>query len=145
MSGFARSVLGASYGFRARVTPRPGLLELEVGGSVDSRGAPKVLALLRSEADNLGTRALDEQQLGRAQWDTGLGASTRYESSESLARALARLRLAGLPADTLERFPKDLAELTPAAVQAAAAQCRRTAVIGLLGEQATLDRLVPSG
>jgi len=145
MSGFARQVLGASYGFRARVTTRPGLAELEVSGSVDSRGAAKVLALLRSEADNLGTRALDAQQLGRAQWDTGLAASTRYESSESLARALARIRVAGLPADTLERYPKDLSELTPAAVQAAAGQCRRTAAIGLLGEQATLDRLVPSG
>ena len=104
-----------------------------------------MLALLRSEADNLATRTLDAQQLGRAQWDTGLASTTRYESSESLARALARIRLAGLPADTLERFPKDLAELTPAAVQAAGAQCRRTATIGLLGEQATLDRLVPSG
>jgi hypothetical protein len=30
-------------------------------------------------------------------------------------------------------------------VQALAAQCRKTAVVGLLGEQATLDRLVPSG
>jgi len=83
--------------------------------------------------------------LRRAQWDTGLAASTRYESSESLARALARIRVAGLPADTLERYPKDLSELTPAAVQAAAGQCRHTATIGLLGEQATLDRLVPSG
>jgi zinc protease len=145
VSGFARQVLGSSYGFRSRVTTRPGVVELEVSGAVDSRGAPKVLALLRSEADGLATRTLDAQQLGRAQWDTGLSATTRYESSESLARALARIRLAGLPADTLERYPKDLAELTPAAVQAASAQCRRTATIGLLGEQATLDRLVPSG
>jgi len=69
----------------------------------------------------------------------------RYESSGDLARALARLRLSGLPADTLELFPKDLSEVTPAAVQAVAAECRKTAAIGLLGEQATLDRLVPSG
>jgi hypothetical protein len=30
-------------------------------------------------------------------------------------------------------------------LQAFAAQCRRTAVVGLLGEQSTLDRLVPPG
>jgi len=45
----------------------------------------------------------------------------------------------------LEQYPDDLAAVTPAVVQAAAAACRRTAVLGLLGEQATLDRLVPSG
>ena len=139
-------MLGASYGFRARVTPRPGLLELEVGGSVDSRGATKVLALLRSEADNLGTRALDDRQLR----PRAVGRRPRSEHPLRDPRRASPGHSPGsgwpvYPADTLERFPKDLAELTPAVVQAAAAQCRRTAVIGLLGEQATLDRLVPSG
>jgi len=142
---FARQMLGASYGFFARATPRPGLIELEVGGTVDARGVARVLALLRSEADNLGTRPLDAADFARAQWDAGLVASTRYEDSGRLAPALARLRLAGYPADTLERYPQDLATLTPAVVQAFAARCRKTAVVGLLGEQATLDRLVPSG
>jgi predicted Zn-dependent peptidase len=105
----------------------------------------RVLALLRSEADNLGGRPLEPADFARAQWDAGLLSSTRYEESSRLAPALARLRLAGYPADTLERFPQDLAALTAGAVQALAAQCRRTAVVGLLGEQATLDRLVPAG
>ena len=142
---FARRMLGSTYGFRSRVTPRSGTLELEVSGSVDNGGAAKVLALLRSEAANLGSRPFEPEDFTRAQWDAGLRASTGYENSESLALALARLRLAGLPANTLEQFPKDLAALTPAAVQPVAAECRKTAVVGLLGEQATLDRLVPSG
>lgn len=69
----------------------------------------------------------------------------RTWSSTDRAAALPRLRLVGLPAETLERFPADLSELTPATVQAMATQCRKTAVIGLLGEQAALDRLGPSG
>jgi zinc protease len=142
---FARQMLGTSYGFFGRATSRPGLIDVEVGGTVDARGVAKVLALLRSEADNLGARPLDPPDFGRAQWDAGLRSSTRYEDSAQLAGALARLRLAGYPADTLERFPQDLAALTPGVLQTFAAQCRRTAVIGLLGEQATLDRLVPSG
>ena len=142
---FARQMLGATYGFGSRVVPRSGVLELQVAGTVDASGAARVLALLRSEAANLGTRPLDPNDFARAQWDAGLRASTRYEDSRSLAFTLARLRLAGLPANTLEQFPKDLADLTPAAVQAVAAECRRTAVVGLLGEQAMLDRLVPSG
>ncbi|HTS82313.1 MAG TPA: insulinase family protein [Myxococcaceae bacterium] len=142
---FARQMLGTSYGFSARVTPRPGSIELEVGGNVDGRGIARVLALLRGEADGLGARPMEAAELGRAQWDAGLVASTRYEDSERLASSLARLRLLGYPADTLERYPQDLAALTPAAVQAFAAQCRKTAVVGLMGEQATLDRLVPSG
>jgi len=142
---FARQVLGTSYGFSARVTPRPGSIELEIGGDVDSRGVARVLALLRGEADSLGTRPMEAADFARAQWDAGLLATTRYEDSLRLASALARLRLLGYPADTLERYPQDLAALTPAAVQAFAAQCRKTAVVGLLGEQAVLDRLVPSG
>jgi predicted Zn-dependent peptidase len=142
---FARQMLGTSYGFFGRATPRPGLVEIEVGGTVDSRGVARVLALLRSEADNLGARPLEAADFARAQWDAGLLASTRYEDSSSLAPALARLRLAGYPAETLERYPQDLAQLSPEAVQALAAQCRKTAVVGLLGEQAALDRLVPSG
>jgi zinc protease len=142
---FARQMLGTSYGFFGRATPRPGLVEIEIGGTVDSNGVAKVLALLRSEANNLGSRPLEPAEFARAQWDAGLIASTRYEDSTRLAPALARLRLAGYPADTLERYPQDLATLTPEAVQALAAQCRKTAVVGLLGEQATLDRLVPSG
>jgi predicted Zn-dependent peptidase len=138
-------MLGTSYGFYGRATPRPGLLEIEVGGTVDSRGVARVLALLRSEADNLGSRPLEPSDFTRAQWDAGLIASTRYEDSSRLAPALARLRLAGYPADTLERYPQDLAALTPERVQSLAAMCRKTAVMGLLGEQATLDRLVPSG
>jgi zinc protease len=144
MHRFARQMLGTSYGFYGSVTPRLGVIELEVGGSVDAAGAAKVLALLRSEATNLGSRPLDPVDFARAQWDAGLRASTRYEDSSRLAPALARLRLAGYPADTLERFPQDLAALTPQVVQAFAAQCRATAVVGLLGEQATLDRLVPA-
>ncbi len=142
---FARQMLGTSYGFYGRTTTRPGVLELEVSGSVDLAGAAKVVALLRSEAANLGARPMDPADFARSQWDAGLEASTRYEESSRLAPALARLRLAGYPADTLERYPQDLAALTPAAVQAFAAECRKTAVIGLLGEQATLDRLVPPG
>ena len=142
---FARQMLGSTYGFGSRVVPRSGVLELQVSGTVDASGAARVLALLRSEAANLGTRPLDPNDFARAQWDAGLRASTRYEDSRSMAFTLARLRLAGLPANTLEQFPKDLADLTPAAVQAVAAECRRTAVVGLLGEQAMLDRLVPSG
>jgi zinc protease len=142
---FARQMLGTSYGFYGRATPRPGLIEVEIGGTVDGRGLAKVLAVLRSEADNLGARPLDASDFARAQWDAGLRASTRYEDSVQLAAALGRLRLAGYPADTLERFPQDLAALTPEAVRTFAAQCRRTGVVGLLGEKATLDRLVPSG
>jgi len=142
---FARQMLGSTYGFGSRVVPRSGVLELQVSGTVDASGVAKVLALLRSEAANLGTRPLEPNDFARAQWDAGLRASTRYEDSRSLAFTLARLRLAGLPASTLEQFPTDLADLTPAAVQAMAAECRRTAVVGLLGEQAMLDRLVPSG
>jgi zinc protease len=145
MHRFARQMLGTSYGFYGRATPRPGVIELEVRGTVDAAGAAKVLALLRSEATNLGARPLEAADFARAQWDAGLQASTQYEESSRLAPALARLRLAGYPADTLERYPQDLAALTPATVQALAAQCRKTAVIGLLGEQATLDRLVPTG
>ena len=141
---FARQMLGTSYGFATRATTRPGVIELEVSGSVDLTGAAKVVALLRSEASNLGLRPLDPADFARSQWDAGLQASTRYEESSRLAPALARLRLAGYPADTLERYPQDLAALTPAAVQAFAGECRKTAVIGLLGEQATLDRLVPA-
>jgi zinc protease len=145
MHRFARQMLGATYGFWDQVVPRSGVLELGVGGTVDSAGAAKVLAVFRSEADNLGARPMEPADFSRAQWDAGLASSMRYESSGDLAGALARARLAGLPADTLERFPADLAAVTPAAVQAVAAECRKTAAIGLLGEQATLDRLVPSG
>jgi zinc protease len=145
MERFARQMLGATYGFSHQLVPRSGLLELGVVGSVDDAGAMKVLAIFKSEAENLGSRPLEAADFSRAQWEAGLAAGTRYESSSELARALARLRLFGLPVDTLERFPTDLAAVTPAAVQAVAAECRKTAALGLLGEQATLDRLVPSG
>jgi predicted Zn-dependent peptidase len=143
MHGFARKGLGSTYGIGARLTIQPAILQLSLGGSIDSRGIARILALLRSEADNLGKAAPDPEDLARTQWDEGLRASIAYESSGTMGLTLARLRLAGLPAETLEKFPDELMKTTGADVQRVAAECRKT-VASLMGEQGTLDRLVPA-
>jgi zinc protease len=140
---FARLALGSSYGMHKSVSSQPGMLQLSLRGSVDDRGAARTLALLRNEAEGLGKSPPDAQEVLRSQWDEGVRLSTAYETSSGLGAALVRLRLSGLPADSLERLPDELASMTPADVQQLGAECRKTAAIGLMGEQAVLDRLVP--
>ena len=113
-------------------------------GKVDERGAARVLALLKSEADGLGKALPDPLDFSRAQWDLGIRHGTAYEDSASLAGELSRLRLAGLPADTLERFPEDLTKATPDGVQQIGAECRKRAAILLVGDRALMDRLAPA-
>jgi zinc protease len=141
---FARLSIGSSYGFSTAVTPQPSVLQLSIRGKVDERGATRVLALIRSEADGLGKAVPDALDFARAQWDLGIRQGTSYEDSASLALELSRIRLAGLPAETLERFPEDLVKATPEGVQQVGAECRKRAVILLVGDRALMDRLVPA-
>jgi zinc protease len=140
---FARLSIGSSYGFSPSLTVQPAVLQLSLRGKVDERGAARVLALLKSEADGLGKAPPDALDFTRAQWDLGIRHGTSYEDSASLGLELSRLRLAGLPSDTLERFPEDLTKATPEGVQQLGAECRKRAAILLVGDRALLDRLAP--
>jgi zinc protease len=141
---FGRLSIGSTYGFSTGVTVQPSVLQLSLRGKVDERGAARVLALLRSEADGLGKAVPDTLDFSRAQWDLGIRNGTSYEDSPSLGLELSRLRLAGLPADTLERFPDDLVKATPEGVRQLGAECRKRAAILLVGDRALMDRLAPA-
>lgn len=141
---FARLAIGSSYGMHKSVSAEPGILQLSLSGSVDDRGAARTLALVRNEAEGLGKSLPDAQEFARSQWDEGVRLSTAYETSAALGAALVRLRLSGLPADSLEKLPEELASVTPEDVQRIGVECRKSVAIGLLGEQAALDRLVPA-
>lgn len=140
----ARTTLGASYGFGSRVLLERGVGELRVVGDVDDRGLVRVLALARHEGRQLGVGALPAERFDLARWRQGLRAAAGLEHADTLGRAIARLRLSGLPADTAEKYPVTLTRLTPEDVTRVAGRCRRTAVVQILGEPATVDRAVQS-
>ena len=109
----ARSALGATYGFQSWVRVTRGVGELRVRGSLDRRGLPRILALVRHEADGLGRLALSEEDLTTARWREGIRSNARYDHATSLGIALVEARLSGLPPETLEHYPAVLEALRP--------------------------------
>jgi len=137
----ARLALGATYGFASDVRLSRGLARLDVAGAIEERALARVAALMKRDAEALGKEPLSEDDLGRIRWREGITSSFRYGRSFELSRALADLRLSGLPEDTLERYPATLSALTAEAVTAAGAACRATAVIQVVGPPAVVQRM----
>lgn len=140
----ARTSLGASYGFGAKIVLERAVGELRVTGDVDERGLVRVLALTRHEAGQLGAATLPADRFDLARWRQGIRTTAQLEHADTLGWAIGADRLSGLPADAREQYGATLGRLTPEDVTRAAAQCRRTAVVQLLGEPAVLDRAVQS-
>jgi zinc protease len=130
----ARTALGATYGFQSRVRVSRGVGELRVRGAIDQRGLPRILAMVRHEADALGRSAFSEADLAVARWREGIRANGRYDHAAALGVALAEARLSGFPVDTLERYPAVLETLRPEDVNQTAARCRETVALALLGD-----------
>jgi zinc protease len=139
LNQMARLALGASYGFHQSVKLISGVGQAEVQGAVDDRALPRLVALARSQAGALG-QLPPPDELSRFVWREGIRSGLRLEGSRVLGRALADLRLAGLPADGYERYPEALAQLKAEDVARIGSACRRTVTIGLLGDPTTLDR-----
>jgi predicted Zn-dependent peptidase len=137
----ARLALGATYGFAGDVRLARGLAELNVHGAVEERALPRITALMKRDAEALGKEPISADELGRIRWREGITSSFRNGRSFELSRALADLRLSGLPEDTLERYPTTLAALTPEEVTAAGTACRSTAVIQVVGPTAVVQRM----
>jgi predicted Zn-dependent peptidase len=140
----ARTSLGASYGFGAQVKLERAVGELRVTGDVDERGLVRILALTRHEAGQLGAATLPADRFDLARWRRGIRTTAQFEHADILGQEIGADRLSGLPADARERYGATLGRLTPDEVTRAAAQCRRTAVVQLLGEPAVLERAVQS-
>jgi len=141
----SRLTLGATYGFGGQVSLMRELARIAVAGAVEQRGLPRVLALMKRDADALGKEPISPEELERFRWREGIASSLRYQRSFVLSRTLAELRLAGLPADTLEGYPSTLSTLTPDEVTGIAAECRRTAVIQLVGPPSVVQRVGAGG
>jgi predicted Zn-dependent peptidase len=99
---------------------------------------------MKRDAEALGKEAISPEDLERFRWREGISSSFRYGRSFGLSRALADIRLSGLPADTLERYPATLSALTPADVTSTAAECRKTVVLQLVGPPAVVQRVAGS-
>lgn len=138
----SRLVLGATYGFSHSVELKRGIGELRVSGALEERGLTRVLALLRRDAATLGSQALPTDELDRARWREGIKSNARLQHATDLGMALADLRLSGLPVDTFERYPSLLAKLEADDVIRVAKECRKTVVIDLLGDPATVEKAV---
>jgi predicted Zn-dependent peptidase len=136
----SRLALGATYGFTGAVRPSRGLAQLDIQGAVEERAVARLSALMKRDAEALGKEPITAEDLGRFRWREGVNSSFRYGRSFPLSFALANIRLSGLPEDTLERYPATLAALTPGDVAAVAAECRKTAVIQVVGPPAVVKR-----
>jgi len=89
------------------------------------RLAPAVersLSLLAS----LTTQAPAAAMVDHARWNSARQQAYRFDTAEGAALGLVQLAAAGLPPDAWERYPAELAAVTPAVVQAAA----RTMAVG---------------
>jgi len=139
LNQMARLALGASYGFHKSVKVVSGVGQAEVQGAVDDRALPRLLALARGQAGALGL-APSSDEMSRFVWREGIRSGSRLEGSLVLSRALADLRLAGLPADGYERYPDVLTHLKAEDVARVGNACHRTVTIGLLGDPAMIDR-----
>jgi zinc protease len=140
----SRVVLGVTYGFSQSVSVKRGIGELRVSGALEDRGLTRILALLRHEAATLGTRPLVADELERARWREGIKSNARLQHSTDLGLALADLRLSRLPAETVESYPNLLLKVTPEDMTRVAGECRKSVVIDLLGEPATIEKAVHS-
>src|SRR5262249_42243419 len=142
----SRLALGATYGFQGRVGLSRGLAQLEVQGAVEERAVARLAALMKRDADALGKEPISADDLGRSRWREGISSSFRCARPSGLGRARAATRLSGRPEATLDHSPATPAALTPADVTARAAECRKTAVIQVVGPPAVVRRFsAPQG
>jgi len=134
MSGLARSSLGGSYGFRGGPAIHRQESGLNIFGLVDAKALTRVLAVALKEMEGLGAAKPTEDELGLLKWRQGISSNLRYATNDALASALVSTRLAGVPLDSIQKYPELLAAVTPDDIARVGAACRKTAFLLLSGD-----------
>jgi zinc protease len=136
-----REQLGATYGVQ------DGLVELKIGTTmltvqtdVGRAHLPVALAETVGRLEGLAARAPAPALLRKAQLDVFRRLAGPV-STDQLAGQAARLLLLGQPLEELEHASAAAAQVTAPAVRAAAAACRGTLAVAVVGDAATVGRV----
>lgn len=131
---FARTCAGGAYSVSA--TTHLGRLQSNISLSllVDDESLDRVVALALKELEDLSALPLSSAELGALQWHLGIERTVGFGGSEDVGLGLAKLRAAQLPVALMEAFPDFLTATTREDVAHAAASCRATATLGLVGD-----------
>lgn len=140
LGSLARSSLGGSYGFYGGANFHRQASNLDIHGMVDGSALTRVLAVARKELDELGSVKVSDEELGILKWRQGISSNLRYTTNRDLAEGMVSLRLAGLPVDSMQKYPELLAAVTPDDLARVGAVCRKTAVLLLSGDPAVVTR-----
>jgi len=140
LRSFARERYGGSYGIESATTISRQFSRVVVGGSLDDRNLNRVLALARKELEELATLKLPDEDLQALKWRLGIERTVAYEGNAELGANLAEIRAANLPIDLVTKFPEHLEAVTVEDLARAAATCRNTVTLGLVGDPAVIDK-----
>ncbi|HEY1904942.1 MAG TPA: insulinase family protein [Myxococcaceae bacterium] len=137
-SRLERDALGSSYGFHASTSfRRDGVMSLEVTGQMNRNSARRMAVAVSQAWKSLGDSG--EAKLDRLRWEYARKYNVRYLTLPALAQDLVWERLRGRPASALTEVPAALARVDGERMKSVGGQCRKSAVLGLLGDPAALD------
>jgi zinc protease len=140
LRSFARERYGGSYGVESGTTIGRQFGRVVVWGLFDDRSLNRVLALARKELEELASLKLTDEDLQALKWHRGIERTVADEGNAELGADLAEVRAANLPIDLVTKFPEHLETVTAEDVARAAATCRNTVTLGLVGDPAVIDK-----
>ncbi len=129
-----RLELGISYAPHVRATSlRGGTLVVDGHIDVGQAELPRALRILRGWLDTRGPLP-EAQAFERARWRVARRSGLGFSTNAALARSIFDAWNLGLPPESLDQFPHNLAGLTPADMTAALTACRASAVVSVIGQ-----------
>jgi zinc protease len=132
--GQLRWNLGVSYSPDVTVEPLRGGTSWASGHlDVDARALPAALDLLHAWLDDGAASPIDARRFERLRWNEARRSGLRNVTGQQLAQSLFTAWNMGWEPAVLDDYPRQLASISLADLDAALRTCRRTAVISVLG------------
>jgi predicted Zn-dependent peptidase len=134
-----RKSLGATYGFGARVrTLRGGAAHLEITGAVDNAHLGKAMEILQGTLHDLAHGKIAPSEVDLARWRSAREYTVRFQTNESLVRAILKARNEDRDLESIDAYPSDLAAVTAGGLRADFVRCTTEPVVTIVGDEVTV-------
>ena len=140
----SRKKLGASYGFSGGARWFRQVTETGFVGRVDVSTLPQILDVARGNIEQLANLSVAPEDLEWLRWRALIDDAVATATTVATARRVAQLRSVGFTMEASAQPSQLILAVTAEDLGRVASACRRTAVIGVLGDPKALAPLPPS-
>jgi predicted Zn-dependent peptidase len=117
---------------------RGGAEHLSISGAVENARLGAALTVLRQTLEGLEQGKIGAVELDNARWSVARGFGVRFQSNESIVRALLKARNEDRDAASIDSYPAELAGVTSGALRADFIRCTTAPVLSIVGDEPTV-------